>query len=110
MHRQEKISALAVFICGLDFLSREASSEGFPQLARNIRKVIDGVEKDCSDGKPIFPRIAENGDLLNMLDLYYLMRETGIRNIKQVGGQLYTDDEAAEDGFYEPVKAASKLN
>ena len=109
MHTKEKISALAVFICGLDFLAREAAMEGFPQLARNIRQAIDSVEKDCSDGKPILQRVMENSDLLNMLDLYYAMREAGIRDIKQFRGQLYAADEA-DGGLYPQVKAASKLN
>jgi hypothetical protein len=109
MHTKEKISALAVFVCGLDFLSREAATEGFPHLARNIRKVIDSVEKDCSDGKPIFKRIMENSEILTMLDLYHAMREAGVRDIRQFRGQLYTDD-MPEDGFYPAARAAGKPN
>jgi hypothetical protein len=110
MHTEEKISELAVLICGLDYLSREAATEGFPQLSQNIRKVIEMVEKDCSDGESIFERIVENCELLNMLDLYYLMRETGIRNIKQVGRQLRAADETLDEVFRRPVKAINKPN
>jgi len=110
MHTEEKISELAVLICGLDYLSREAATEGFPRLSENIRKVIKSVEKDCSDGEPIFERIVENSELINMLDLYYVMREAGIRNIKQVSRQLRADDEILDNEFHRPIKAANKPN
>jgi hypothetical protein len=108
MHSGEKISALTVLVCGLDFLSREAETEGFPQLSQNIRKVIETVETDCSDGRPVFERVAEDSKLLNMLDLYYLMREAGIRNIKRVNGELHVGDDPLYDEARYPVKRTGK--